>query len=173
MVYNWTWSLDMFCTGNLSRFILPVNQSGSKVYPVRINPYDGVEMPVINYQKYNTKEYQYVYQVGVKSCNANDPKRSQFWDSLFKTTVSFDGNGETIIWDDAENKTYLNEPIFLANPNGVKEDDGVLLSEALDSSTNSSFLLMLNATNMKELARIQPSVIKTIPFGFHGRYFAK
>ena len=174
MIYNWTWSIDMFCTGNLSRFILPLNQSGSKIDPILINPYHGVEMPVINYENYNTKEYKYVYQVAVRTCDSNDPHRSQFWDSLMKTTVSFDGNGETIVWSDINNNnnTYVNEPIFVANPDGIKEDDGVLLAEALDSTTNSSFLLILDANDMKEVARINPSVIKTIPFGFHGRYYA-
>lgn len=174
MVYNWTWSMDMFCTGNLSRFILPINQSGSKVSPIRINPFNGVEMPVINFEKYNTKEYNYVYQVAVGICDSNDPNRSQFWDSLMKTTVSFDGNGETIVWSDVynDNKTYVNEPIFVGNPDGIKEDDGLIMAEAMDSTTNSSFLLILNANDMKEVARIQPSVIKTIPFGFHGRYYA-
>ena len=171
MIYNWTWSMDMFCTGNFSRFVLPINQSGVKVEPIKLNPNNGVEMPVINYEKYNTKPYKYVYQVGVKNCKSNDENRSQFWDALEKTEVTFDGSGETILFS-AQN-IYVNEPIFVGDPDGIQEDDGVLLSEALDSTTNSSFLLILNATNMMEIARIEPSVIKTIPFGFHGRYFAK
>ena len=61
----------------------------------------------------------------------------------------------------------------MGNPEGMKEDDGLIMAEAMDSTTNSSFLMILDASNMKEVARVQPSVIKTIPFGFHGRYYAK
>ena len=40
---------------------------------------------------------------------------------------------------------------------------------------NQTYFLILNATNMKELARIQPKLNQTngtIPTGFHGHYYA-
>eukprot|EP01084_Bolivina_argentea_P010058 18762_1 len=171
MIYNWTWSMDMFCTGHLVRFVLPINQTGTHVSPTQINPNFGVEMPVIWYEKYNTKPYRYVYQVSVKNCGDKHEDRSQFWDALMKTTVTFDGSGDTIIWS-APN-IFVTEPIFVANLDARNEDDGVLLAEALDSTTNSSFLLILDAHDMKEIARVKPSVIKTIPFGFHGKFYSK
>ena len=48
------------------------------------------------------------------------------------------------------------------------EDDGVLLSVVLDSRTERSFLLVLDARSLEELARAE--VPHHIPFGFHGQF---
>lgn len=49
-----------------------------------------------------------------------------------------------------------------------REDDGVLLSVVLDGGTGTSFLFVLNASSLEELARAE--VPNHIPFGFHGQY---
>jgi torulene dioxygenase len=36
----------------------------------------------------------------------------------------------------------------------IKEDDGYILSTVLDGNNNKTYLLILDATNMKELKRI-------------------
>ena len=41
----------------------------------------------------------------------------------------------------------------------------------LDVKKNASFLLILDASNFRELARAEVS--HHIPFGFHGNYFAE
>jgi beta,beta-carotene 9',10'-dioxygenase len=58
----------------------------------------------------------------------------------------------------------------MARPAGVEEDDGVLLSVVLDIGARSSFLLVLDAATLGELARA--SAPHHIPFGFHGNYFS-
>jgi beta,beta-carotene 9',10'-dioxygenase len=68
----------------------------------------------------------------------------------------------------AESGSYPGEPVFVARPEAQGEDDGVLLSVVLDSVAGSSFLLILDATDLGELARAR--VPHHIPFGFHGQF---
>ncbi|KZT63483.1 hypothetical protein DAEQUDRAFT_770558 [Daedalea quercina L-15889] len=64
------------------------------------------------------------------------------------------------------------EPIFAPRPGGTSEDDGVLLSVALDSSpekgAGQSALVVIDAQTMEEVARAEMPVV--YPFGFHGVY---
>ena len=45
------------------------------------------------------------------------------------------------------------EPIFVADPDGKDEDDGVLLSVVLDDYQKRSMLVCLDARTMKEIGR--------------------
>ena len=57
----------------------------------------------------------------------------------------------------------------MADPAGKGEDDGVLLSVVLDSEPpRRSFLLVLDATDLTEIARA--TVPHHIPFNFHGMF---
>ncbi|KAJ5773207.1 hypothetical protein N7457_008103 [Penicillium paradoxum] len=60
------------------------------------------------------------------------------------------------------------EPIFVSNPNGTDEDDGVLLSVVLDGMRGKSYLLCLDARDLSELGRA--NVDGAIGFGFHGQH---
>ena len=62
------------------------------------------------------------------------------------------------------------EPVFVGRPGASDEDDGVLLSVVLDGERDLSFLLVLDATDLTELARAE--VPHHIPFSFHGRFAA-
>jgi beta,beta-carotene 9',10'-dioxygenase len=53
---------------------------------------------------------------------------------------------------------YPGEPLFVRDPEGEEEDDGVLLSTVYDAQRGENFLLVLNAANMKELARAYTGV---------------
>lgn len=48
---------------------------------------------------------------------------------------------------------------------------GVLLSVVLDARTQSSFLLVLDARDLHEMARAEAP--HRIPFGFHGSHFGE
>ena len=52
-----------------------------------------------------------------------------------------------------EERCYPGESIFVPDPSGQAEDDGVLLNAVYDSKRGETFLLILNATTMKELGR--------------------
>jgi carotenoid cleavage dioxygenase-like enzyme len=58
--------------------------------------------------------------------------------------------------------------VFVAAPGGEDEDAGVLLSVVLDADAERSFLLVLDAADLSELARA--SVPHHIPFSFHGQF---
>jgi torulene dioxygenase len=60
------------------------------------------------------------------------------------------------------------EPIFVANPEGTSEDDGVLLSVVLDGMRGKSYLLCLDSRDLSELGRV--NVDGAVGFGFHGQH---
>ena len=73
--------------------------------------------------------------------------------------------GAAIHW--SEPGCYPGEPVFVPAPDG---DDGVLLSVVLDVRHAASFLLVLDAATLTEIARAP--MAHPIPFGFHGNHFA-
>lgn len=72
-----------------------------------------------------------------------------------------------IIW--FKNNMFPGEPIFVPKPGSTLEDDGAILSIVHDANQSKSFLLILDAKNMKELARV--SIPQSIPLGLHGKFF--
>ena len=58
--------------------------------------------------------------------------------------------------------------MFVARPEADAEDDGVLLSVVFDSSSGRSFLVVLDAADLSELARAEAP--HGIPYGFHGQF---
>ena len=116
------------------------------------------ELPVIDYARCNGRPYRYAYGVG-RRC---DDERS-FWDQLVKLDVQ---TGATLTWHEAG--THPSEPVFVAHPDRVGEDEGVLLSVVLDHATQGSFLLVLDAGDLHEIARAQAP--QRIPLGFHGQH---
>ena len=115
-----------------------------------------LELPRKDYDAVNTRPYRYAYGVG-----ARNPGKSGFVDQLAKLDVERE---EQTYWREAG--SYPGEPIFVRRPNPRREDDGVLLSVVLDGKRRTSYLLVLDARDLTELARA--AVPHHIPFGFHG-----
>lgn len=59
--------------------------------------------------------------------------------------------------------------IFIPDPAGKAEDDGVLLSIVLGGVGESSYLLCLDARIMREVGRTKVGGI--VGFGFHGAFW--
>jgi len=116
------------------------------------------ELPRTDYDRVNRRPYRYAYGVGVK-----DPARSGFIDRLSKLDVARE---RLTHW--TERGAYPGEPVFVRRPAARTEDDGVLLSVVLDASARTSYLLVLDARDLTEIARAR--VPHHIPFGFHGVY---
>ncbi|RDW81378.1 carotenoid oxygenase family protein [Aspergillus mulundensis] len=111
------------------------------------------ELPTLN-PSYITRPHRYTYAV-------IDRGLSTFVDGLMK----FDSvTSETKIW--SEHAQSPSEAIFVADPEGTNEDDGVLLSVVLDGKTGMSYLLVLDARDLKEVGRA--AVQGVVGFGFHG-----
>lgn len=117
-----------------------------------------VELPRIN-DAYNTRPYRYAYAI-----SADAKTHVGFPNQLAKIDIE---TGETTTWRKAN--AYPGEAVFVPNPDGSAEDDGVLLSVVLDVAHEHSYLLVLDAANMTEVARA--TVPHHIPFGFHGQFY--
>jgi carotenoid cleavage dioxygenase-like enzyme len=114
-----------------------------------------IELPRINYGRHNERPYRYVWGVGAGA------------DGWLESIVKIDTtDGARLSW--SQPGCYAGEPVFVARPDGEREDDGALLSIVLDSSAESSFLLVLDAADLSELARAR--VPHHIPFSFHGQF---
>jgi len=74
---------------------------------------------------------------------------------------------ETLKW--VEKGCSAGEPVFVAAPSAIREDEGVVLAVVLDHAHHDSFLLVLDAGSFKEIARARAPHL--IPNGFHGQYF--
>lgn len=144
---------SLLVTGKLWRLNIP--SSKDKVSK-RILSELPLELPRTNYTKINTKPYKYVYAAA--NCETGN-----FLDALAKVNVN---TGGEVIWK--QENCYPGEPIFVQDSSAESEDEGVILSVVLDINKKTSFLLMLNATNLKEIARAE--VPQHIPFGFHGQF---
>jgi carotenoid cleavage dioxygenase-like enzyme len=116
---------------------------------------EGIELPRINYERCNERPYSHVWG------NANGP--SGWLEQIVKVSVS---DGTMLSW--SRPGCYPGEPVFVAHPEAEEEDDGVLLSVVLDAECGRSFLLVLDAGDLSEVAEAQAP--HHIPFGFHGMF---
>jgi beta,beta-carotene 9',10'-dioxygenase len=114
-----------------------------------------IELPRINYGRCNERPYRYVWG------NANGA--GGWLEQIVKIDTS---DGATLSW--AQPGCFPGEPVFVARPQAEREDDGVLLSVVLDAAAGTSLLLVLDAADLRELARAR--VPHHIPFGFHGQF---
>ncbi|KAK6484789.1 retinoid isomerohydrolase-like [Huso huso] len=119
-------------------------------------PRQAFEFPQINYKKFSMKKYTYAYALGL---NHFIPDR------ICKLNVK---TKETWVWQEPD--SYPSEPIFVATPNAVDEDDGVILTVVVTPGAGQrpAYLLILNAKDLTEVARAEVETI--IPVTFHGMY---
>jgi beta,beta-carotene 9',10'-dioxygenase len=114
-----------------------------------------IELPRINYARCNERPYRYVWGVG------DGP--TGWLEQVVKIDTT---DGGSLSW--SESGCYPGEPVFVARPEAEREDDGVLLSVVLDARAGTSFMLVLDAGDLGEIARA--AVPHHIPFGFHGQF---
>lgn len=103
-----------------------------------------------------TEKYRYVYATTFRG-------EATLTDGIMKFDCE---TQESRLW--AHHGHSPGEPIFVANPEGVSEDDGVLLSVVLDGMAGNSYLLCLDARDLTELGRA--NVKGAVGFGFHGQH---
>lgn len=164
-------------TTRLTRFRLPsVPTLVTKVKPLpkkaviefQVTPDEVLELPTLN-PRYVTRAHRYIY--GVKHSD-----NSSFFDALMKYDTK---TRQTTYW--TKPGQSAGEAIFIPRkpPVGVAvdgdgavhelaEDDGVLLSVVLDGAAGKSYLLVLDARDMTEIARADAN--GAIGFGFHGTH---
>ncbi|XP_018395628.1 PREDICTED: carotenoid isomerooxygenase [Cyphomyrmex costatus] len=117
----------------------------------------GCETPRINTDLHLGKEYRYFYAI---SCDMdlNNPGTLIKVDTFQKTKK---------LWQ--EDGVYPSEPIFVPNPNGKNEDDGVIVSSIVwaDKETRVG-LLILDAVTFTEIARATFDTPGPVPKCLHG-----
>jgi carotenoid cleavage dioxygenase-like enzyme len=116
-----------------------------------------IELAQINYAQNNERPYGYAWGVGAEP--------GGWIDRIVRADVI---QRNSIEWHEPD--CWPGEPVFVGRPDATDEDDGVLLSVVLDGARNTSFLLVLDARDLTELARAE--VPHHIPFSFHGRFAA-
>ncbi|KAF2354965.1 Carotenoid oxygenase [Trinorchestia longiramus] len=120
-----------------------------------------MELPRINYL-YNKKPYEYTYGASV----SNFKEHLLDIDEIVKLNVK---NGEKICWKDDE--FFGSEPVFVRSPDGTKEDEGVLLNVLINKTKPKELaLLVLDARNMQEMARVHFTAHGTVASTFHGQF---
>ncbi|XP_041960688.1 retinoid isomerohydrolase [Alosa sapidissima] len=118
-------------------------------------PYNAFEFPQINYKMCNGRNYTYAYALGL---NHFVPDR------ICKLNVR---TKETWVWQEPD--SYPSEPLFVQTPDSTDEDDGVLLSIVVaPASVRPTYMLILNAKDLSEIARAEVDIIT--PVTFHGMY---
>jgi beta,beta-carotene 9',10'-dioxygenase len=148
----------VIATGKLTRFRIGAGEDapGERLSELPI------EFPRFAYRRLAGRRYRYVYGAG-------NEVPGNFIDSLVKLDLD---RGTASSWH--EEGCYPGEPVFVAAPEApeapeaASEDGGVILSVVLDARKAASFLLILDASTFRELARADAP--HHIPFGFHGNY---
>jgi carotenoid cleavage dioxygenase-like enzyme len=115
---------------------------------------EGLELPRINYGRNNERPYRYAWGID---------QESGWLDRIVKVDTE---SGTTSDW--SEDGCSPGEPVFVAAPDSDAEDAGVLLSVVFDARSGNSFMLVLDAADLSELARAEAP--HHIPYGFHGQF---
>jgi beta-carotene 15,15'-monooxygenase len=170
-------------SGRIERFRLSDPRASGAVRIDRETIYDdGTALPTTSHDRW-LREHRYVYAQSTDQPVTDWPRAILKLDVETGAVVEFgeadylagDGIGERSDGLDDGHRgrdagpVYFGEPIFVPRPDGEREDDGVLLSVALDAGAGRSVLVVVDATTMTMLARAP--LPHALPFGFHGRWF--
>ncbi|TGZ84784.1 carotenoid oxygenase, partial [Ascodesmis nigricans] len=145
--------------GVLTRFLLsPSRGTVERVYeaPAEL----AVELPTLN-PRFVARRHRYTYALVSRG-------RSTLLDGIVKFDAEAEGGeGEGVkVWE-CHGHTP-GEAVFVGDPEGTEEDDGVLLSVVLDGMKGVSYLLCLDARTMVEVGRAEVGGV--VGLGFHGNF---
>ncbi|SDF37949.1 beta-carotene 15,15'-monooxygenase [Halorubrum xinjiangense] len=104
------------------------------------------------------RPHRYVYAMGMDTPVTEWARRIIKVDAETDNVETFDDGGD-----------YFGEPLFVPAPDGDAEDDGVVVTVALNVDADRSRLLVLDGETLDERARA--TLPHALPFDFHGRYF--
>ncbi|XP_029282574.1 beta,beta-carotene 15,15'-dioxygenase [Cottoperca gobio] len=130
-------------------------QEDGSVYCQPDTLFDGLELPAINYN-FNAKKYRYFY--GSRMERSAHPNKIAKFDITTRKHVEW-----------REENCFPSEPVFVASPGAVEEDDGVILSSVISPDPNIfSFMLVLDAKTFTEIARA--SIPANVHMDLHGHF---
>lgn len=149
-------SLKRFKLSGVGTSTIPLTSKPAQVEVVFDVPSaDSPELPTFN-PRYATKPSRYIFGV----C---DRGNSTFVDGIIKLDTHTKESVALIIHAHSPG-----EPIFIPDPNGIDEDDGVCLSVVLDGTQGKSYLLVMDAKSFTEIGRAEMESV--VPSGFHGAH---
>ena len=135
-------------------WVYDVSKSGPLT---KTDPHTASEFTQINYAGYHQEYYTYTYFVE---------------NALYRETKVGKLNVLTssIIYWNPPLGYYPQEPIFVQSPGKTGEDEGILLcSGPISNPKGTSFLAILNAKDMKQIALVKNP--NTALFGLHNRFY--
>ncbi|KAL0078664.1 carotenoid oxygenase [Phycomyces blakesleeanus] len=124
-----------------------------------------IELPQVN-PLYKARPYTFIYGIGFSPNTVNE--NGKIWDSIVKTNV----NTNAVVASWHEEFCFPSEAIFIPSPKGGEnavEDDGVLVSIVMNAALATSFVLVLDAVTLEELARADLEFLVPLSFA-HGSY---
>jgi carotenoid cleavage dioxygenase len=104
------------------------------------------------------------YRYGVAATFARTAPQGPRFDSVTLYDM-VDGSERTHEYRDGE---VTGEPVFAPDPSGTAENDGWIISMVSDAGGSHSDLVILDAHDMTETARVH--MPRRVPFGFHGNW---
>jgi torulene dioxygenase len=140
-----------------TRFRIPLSETSARNVETlwAAGEDQSMELPAIN-PKYRLRAHRYTYGIA-------DRGQGTFADGL----VKYDSVARSAkLWCVLGHTP--GEAIFVSDPDGVEEDDGVLLSVVLDGWKGTSYLVVLDSRSMVEVGRAEMNT--AFPFGFHGNF---
>jgi len=118
----------------------------------------GFEFPSTNYKVVHGRPYRFAWGA------SNGPlANGTYASAIVKVDLHM---GATMSFEDGTH--IYGEPLFVARPQGEREDDGVLLSVGSARNAKASVLAVIDARTLALLASAE--VPSAIPLGFHGSF---
>ncbi|KAJ3339450.1 hypothetical protein HDU93_008265 [Gonapodya sp. JEL0774] len=147
---------------------------------------EGGDLPRINPRFSCKPEYRYAYLLG---SDTNPDGTKNLFATVRKVTLpGYKAEGpntstklHSLTWNVPG--VHPSEPVFVPTPGGTDEDDGILLVVCFNANDQSSFLAVLDAKTMTEIARAgwfgtavgdgEKVGTHVVPVGFHGSFVEK
>merc|ERR1711871_48511 len=143
--------------GTLRRFKVPTTgDMASDISFQDLNHY-GMDLYAIN-PALKGQRHRYIWSMGN---HASGGFEGVWWNSILKIDTVTNTTFEW--WKDDH---YPSEVSFLPRPGATAEDDGVLISTVLGAHLGKSYLLVLNATDLSQIATADAP--EFLPFPSHG-----
>jgi beta,beta-carotene 9',10'-dioxygenase len=98
---------------------------------------------------------------------ANGRPHRYVWGSDLSRLIRLDTTTDNATKRSLDGVTF-GEPVFVAHPDAIEEDDGVLLTVGSSSVTQGSEMTIWDARTLDIFARITVPI--AIPLGFHGGF---
>ena len=90
--------------------------------------------------------------------------------SLHGSVIKLNVDTGDVIRKELPDGLFPTEPIFVADPEGTEEDDGVILMSGVDGGNEKGFIIVYDASNMEELYR--GTAPKKTLLGLHSKFYS-